>query len=122
MTLFIHNGQVLPCADELAEQCKADYGITGDGMQITETEWENAGCLARVIDGNIVLGKTADEIRKDEERAEITALVAKLKALDYIGVKIATGRATAAEYADEIALMKQYSARLDGLGYSSLDR
>ena len=32
---------------------------------------------------------------------------------DYIGIKIATGRATIADYAEEIALMNQYAERIN---------
>ena len=60
------------------------------------------------------------EIRKNEPvsksillRHERRELESKLKQLDYIGVKIATGRATADEYAEQIALMSQYANRIN---------
>ncbi len=39
----------------------------------------------------------------------------KLRALDYIGVKIATGRATIEEYADEIAEMSRLADKVNQL-------
>lgn len=35
--------------------------------------------------------------------------------MDYIGVKIATGRATREEYADKITLMTQYASEINQL-------
>ena len=48
-----------------------------------------------------------------EKNARIAELHAKLKELDYIGVKIATGRATREEYADKIALMNAYANEIN---------
>lgn len=50
-----------------------------------------------------------------EKQARIAELHRKLEELDYIGVKIATGRATREEYAEEIALMGEYAAELNVL-------
>lgn len=48
-----------------------------------------------------------------EKNARIAELHRKLEELDYIGVKIATGRATREEYADKIALMSAYAGELN---------
>ena len=48
-----------------------------------------------------------------EKNARIAELHRKLKELDYIGVKIATGRATREEYADKIALMSVYANEIN---------
>lgn len=48
-----------------------------------------------------------------EKKSRIAELHRKLKELDYIGVKIATGRATREEYADKIALMSAYASELN---------
>lgn len=44
---------------------------------------------------------------------EINMLKDKLRDLDYIGVKIATGRATKEEYEDQIKLMIEYADRIN---------
>ena len=50
-----------------------------------------------------------------KKNARIAELHRKLEELDYIGVKIATGRATREEYAAEIALMQQYADEINSL-------
>ena len=49
----------------------------------------------------------------DERQARINALKDLLKQHDYIGTKIATGRATAEDYAPEIANMTAWAAEVD---------
>ena len=39
----------------------------------------------------------------------------RLRELDYIGTKIATGRATTEEYADQIAAMQEYADRINAI-------
>ena len=56
---------------------------------------------------------TAEEKALINKNARIAELHAKLKELDYIGIKIATGRATREEYADKIALMNAYANELN---------
>jgi hypothetical protein len=60
---------------------------------VSVQEWEAAGGLARVINGEIVLGKTAAETAKETEIAQLTAesdaLQAELAAKDYKVVKAA---------------------------------
>lgn len=51
---------------------------------------------------------TRRSLRQEKEEAEKW-----LKAHDYIGVKIATGRATIEEYADEIAEMSRLADRIN---------
>lgn len=58
---------------------------------------------------------TADEKRAKEIKAEIATLQSWLTAHDYIGIKIATGRATSDEYATEIAEMKAKADRINEL-------
>lgn len=48
-------------------------------------------------------------------QAELQEKQAWLSAHDYIGTKIATGRATTEDYADEIATMTEYAARVEEL-------
>ena len=56
---------------------------------------------------------TEEELRKQNLLNEKAKLEAWLKAHDYIGVKIATGRATVEEYANEIAEMTEKAERIN---------
>ena len=65
-----------------------------------------------VLDDNKLLElealKEKDKLLKEKEKLET-----RLSSHDYTGIKIATGRATIEEYAEEIELMKQKSARIN---------
>ena len=56
---------------------------------------------------------TEEELRRQALQTEKAELEAWLKAHDYIGVKIATGRATVDDYSDEIALMTEKAERIN---------
>ena len=56
---------------------------------------------------------TEEELRRQALQMEKAELEAWLKAHDYIGVKIATGRATIEEYATEIAEMTEKANRIN---------
>ena len=56
---------------------------------------------------------TEEELRRQALQTEKADLEAWLSAHDYIGVKIATGRATIDDYADEIALMTEKAERIN---------
>ena len=56
---------------------------------------------------------TEEELRRQALQTEKAELEAWLKAHDYIGVKIATGRATVEEYANEIAEMTDKANRIN---------
>ena len=56
---------------------------------------------------------TEEEVKRQALQTEKAELEAWLKAHDYIGVKIATGRATIDDYADEIALMTEKAERIN---------
>ena len=56
---------------------------------------------------------TEEELRKQNLLNEKAELEAWLKAHDYIGVKIATGRATVEEYATEISEMTDKANRIN---------
>ena len=58
----------------------------------------------------------ANEQRSREEiEAEIRGLEQLMRSHDYIGTKIAMGRATREEYADEIAQSEEWAQRVDEL-------
>jgi len=52
---------------------------------------------------------------KDKLNEKLWAAENKLREMDYIGTKIATGRATIEEYADKIALMSELAAEVSSL-------
>ena len=56
---------------------------------------------------------TEEELRRQALQSEKAELEAWLSAHDYIGVKIATGRATVDDYVDEIALMTEKANRIN---------
>ena len=56
---------------------------------------------------------TEEELRRQTLQSEKAELEAWLKAHDYIGVKIATKRATVEEYANEIAEMTEKANRIN---------
>lgn len=58
---------------------------------------------------------TEEEKQLEAYQAELREKEAWLSAHDYIGVKIATGRATVDNYAAEIATMTEYAARVEEL-------
>jgi hypothetical protein len=95
------NGAVVHHTDRAA--MKALDGIKTPDREITDEEFEAAGGLARLIDGEIFLGKTDAEITAEENAGRVRFLKSQLAGTDYITVKIAEGSATIEDYADKIA-------------------
>lgn len=58
---------------------------------------------------------TEEELRRQDLQSERDELETWLKKHDYIGTKIATGRATAEEYATEIAEMTEKANRINDI-------
>ena len=90
-------------------------------LDLSKYDMNHISCY-RFIGGALVLDETklARVIKEEEGRerlfelsAEKAELEAWLSAHDYIGVKIATGRATIDDYADEIALMNEKAERIN---------
>jgi hypothetical protein len=79
-------------------------GITTPDREISEEEFEAAGGLARLIDGDIFLGKTDAEKTAEANAERVRFLKSRLASTDYITAKIAEGSATVEEYAEKIAL------------------
>lgn len=93
-----------------------------NGGEYTIDCWKNRYTVRKVAD----IEKIHYESMTDEEKAkydadkrknalenEKSALNGKLRSMDYIGVKIATGRATVEEYAEQIEKMKSYAQRIN---------
>jgi hypothetical protein len=70
--------------------------------EISEADFEAAGGLARLINGEIFLGKTEAENQVEENERRIAVLKRYLADTDYIAAKIAEGSATTVDYAGEI--------------------
>jgi hypothetical protein len=87
-------------------------GIDAPDMTITDEEFDAAEGLARIIDGEIFLGKTEVEKQTEQNTQRIQEL---LVATDYIAVKIAEGAAATADYADKIAQRQAWRQEIQAL-------
>ena len=72
----------------------------------------------QLIDGELVLdeAKKAQLVEQENKQSlaqELSQCEARLKELDYIGTKIATGRATKEEYLTEIEEMNNLATRIN---------
>ena len=90
-------------------------------LDLSSIDLKHISCY-RFINNTLVLdenklSETIDKEEKDKIRGELTnekiQLETWLKEHDYIGTKIATGRATVEEYATEIAEMKEKAERIN---------
>jgi hypothetical protein len=72
-------------------------------MEVSEADFEAADGIARLMNGEIVLGKTAAEKQAEDAARRVIVLKRKLAETDYIAAKITEGSATMEEYADKIA-------------------
>lgn len=90
-------------------------------LDLSKYDMNHISCY-RFMNGTLVLDETklARVIKEEEGRerlfelsAEKAELEAWLRNHDYIGIKIATGRATIDDYADEIALMTEKAERIN---------
>jgi hypothetical protein len=99
----------------LAAAAQIDGLTTAPDMEVSEADFDAAAGLARIINGEIVLGKTVAEEQAEENTRKIIALKQKLADTDYIAAKIAEGSATVEEYADEIALRQAWRQEINTL-------
>jgi hypothetical protein len=90
-------------------------GISAPDLTITDQEFSAADGLARIIDGEIFLGKTEAEIQAEQNERRINTLKKMLIDTDYIAVKIAEGAATASDYADKIAQRQAWRLEIQAL-------
>jgi hypothetical protein len=95
------NGGVVIHTDKQA--MKELDGIETPDMEIPDAEFEAADCIARLVNGEIFIGKTNAEKQAEENWQKIITLKRKLSETDYVAAKIAEGSATKAEYAAIIA-------------------
>jgi len=89
-------------------------GVTPE-REITNKAFEAAGGLARIIGGEIFIGKTTAEKAAEENELKIVILKRKLAETDYVAAKIAEGSATKAEYADVIAQRQAWRQEIRNL-------
>jgi hypothetical protein len=74
------NGAVVHHTDKKA--MKEMDGISKPSLTVTDEEFEAAGGLVRLIDGEIVLGKTEAEAAAAEAQCRINAIDAELRSID----------------------------------------
>ena len=88
----------------------------GDFSDFTTTYKVDGDSVSYSNDGSIYIEPpkpTEEELRRQALAEEKTQLESWLKDHDYIGTKIATGRATVEEYASEIAEMSEKANRIN---------
>jgi len=90
------------------------YWLPGDTWSSEPREMKGLGPLP---EGAVTVQPEKSEKEKQLEayQTELAEKEAWLASKDYIGVKIATGRATVDDYAAEIATMTEYAARVEEL-------
>ena len=93
-------------------------GITqlGDFSDFTTVYKVDGDSISYSNDGSVYaepLKPTEEELRRQALAGEKVQLESWLKAHDYIGTKIATGRATVEEYASEIVEMSEKAKRIN---------
>jgi hypothetical protein len=90
-------------------------GIETPGMEVSDEEFEAAGCLARLVNDTIVIGKTDAEKQVEENAERVRFLKAMLAETDYVAVKIAEGAATKAEYAERLSERQAWRTEIQQL-------
>jgi hypothetical protein len=97
------------------QQAMLDLDQVTPEITMTAEEYEAAGGVARIINGEIFIGKTEAETQAEENERRITHLKRKLADTDYISAKIAEGSATKSEYADAIAQRQAWRHEINDL-------
>lgn len=94
---------------------------TGTAYWLPEDTWESEARYMKKL-GPLPEGAVTVRPEKSEKEKQLEAYQTELaekeqwlRDHDYIGVKIATGRATVDDYAAEIAIMTEYAARVEEL-------
>ena len=59
-----------------------EAGFKKAGLTVTEEKFNSNGCYARLVNGEIVVGKTEKEIAEEEKQEKITQYKTQLDAID----------------------------------------
>ena len=102
------NNYVMSIAHTLSDSVELD---------LSKYDLNHLSCY-RLINGELVLDEAKlSRLKAEEEKSKLITEKAELEVWlrnhDYIGVKIATGRATIDDYADEIAMMNEKAERIN---------
>jgi len=86
--LWKENGGVI-CHADLRAAADLDGLTRKPDKTVTEAEWHAAGGIARIVNNKIVLGKTDEEIERENLLIEERELLKELAGKDYKVVKAA---------------------------------
>ena len=112
--LWKKNGVIYHHTD-LKAAVQIDGLTAAPDMTVEDADFEAAGGIARLVNGKIILGKSAAEKQVEKNEQKIITLKRQLAETDYIAVKIAEGSATKAEYADKIAQRQAWRKEISEL-------
>lgn len=114
-TLTIHHDAVVGVEEQGHWKTIAEYPNGGKDVEwVVDVEGVEAKeAYDETENIYIYVPYTDAELQRINLQNEMETLEQWLSAHDYIGTKIATGRATIADYAEEIAQMNQYAMRID---------
>ncbi|MDR2149903.1 MAG: hypothetical protein LBO67_03630 [Spirochaetaceae bacterium] len=111
--VYHHAAEIKESAMQAAEQMD---GLNGEPeAEVSDEEFESGGCLVRIIDNTLVIGKTEIEKQTEQNAERIRYLKRLLADTDYIAVKIAEGSATTEEYAAQIAQRQAWREEIQQL-------
>jgi len=65
-----------------SEEAMIGAGYTAADKIVTEEEFNSNGCYARIINGEIIVGRTVEEIEAEERAEKIADLKSQLAELD----------------------------------------
>jgi hypothetical protein len=60
-----------------------DAGFKKAGLTVSEEKYNSSGCYARIIDGEIVVGKTEAEIAEAKKQEQISECIGQLEEIDH---------------------------------------
>ncbi|GHV90814.1 hypothetical protein AGMMS50268_13170 [Spirochaetia bacterium] len=95
---------------------KALDGIEAPDLEVSDEEFEAAGNIARLVDGEIVLGKTEAEKAKEDAGIEIQRIKVEIASRDYRALKAQKlNKPLDTLYPGESAWYKEQLDRMDEL-------
>ena len=104
--LAIKNDTIVINAD--FEIMKATDGIEKPDLVVTEAEYVDNDCIARIENGKIVLGRTQEEKDKRAALERLPVLRMQLAETDYVACKIAEDPACREKYTEILANRKKW--------------